>query len=84
MKKSLLSLSISLAILPLSSVSVAAEQSASAKSMEKMVVIGSTENARSLAGSGAVVTAEQLETEVTTAINQALKTVASIYILETE
>ncbi len=82
LKKSLLSLSISLAILPLSSVSVAAEQSASVKNIEKMVVIGSTENARSLPGSGAVVTAEQLETEVTTDINQALKTVPGIYIRE--
>ena len=82
LKKSLLSLSISLAILPLSAVSVAVEQPASARSIEKMVVIGSTESARSLPGSGAVVTAEQLKTEVITDINQALKTVPGIYIRE--
>ncbi len=82
LKKSLLSLSISLAMLPLSAASVAAEQSTNTKNIEKMVVIGSTESARSLAGSGAVVTADQLQTEVTTDINQALKTVPGIYIRE--
>jgi len=82
LKKSLLSLSISLAILPLSAVTAVAEQSANARSIEQMVVIGSTENARNLPGSGAVVTAEQLETGVVTDINQALKTVPGIYIRE--
>jgi len=51
-------------------------------SIEKMLVIGSVEGARSLPGSGAVISSEQLRTEVTTDINQALKTVPGIYILE--
>ncbi|MFQ3200408.1 MAG: Fe(3+) dicitrate transport protein [Zhongshania sp.] len=51
-------------------------------SIEKMLVIGSIEGARSLPGSGAVISSEQLRTEVTTDINQVLKTIPGIYIRE--
>ena len=50
--------------------------------LEKMVIIGTSDDARSLPGSGAVVDAEQMETEVVTDINQVLKTVPGVYIRE--
>jgi len=52
--------------------------------LDKMVIIGSSEDARQLAGSGAVVDSEQMETEVASDINQVLKTVPGVYIREEE
>ncbi|MGM0594972.1 MAG: TonB-dependent receptor family protein [Pseudomonadota bacterium] len=52
--------------------------------LDRMVIIGSSEEAKTLPGSGAVVDSEQLETEVANDINQILKTVPGIYIREEE
>lgn len=52
--------------------------------LDKMVIIGSSEDARQLPGSGSVVDNEQLETEVASDINQVLKTVPGVYIREEE
>lgn len=52
--------------------------------LDKMVIIGTSEDARQLAGSGAVVDSEQMETEVASDINQVLKTVPGVYIREEE
>ena len=52
--------------------------------LEKMLIIGNSEEVQNLAGSGAVIDGAQLKTEATTDINQALKTVPGIYILEEE
>lgn len=50
--------------------------------LEELLVIGSTADARQLAGSGSVIEEEQLHVEVTTDINQVLKTVPGVYIRE--
>ncbi|WP_092995434.1 TonB-dependent receptor family protein [Thiohalomonas denitrificans] len=52
--------------------------------LEQMVIIGTSEEAKRLPGSGAVVDSEQLKTEVTTDINQVMKTVPGVYIREEE
>lgn len=52
--------------------------------LDKMVIIGSSEDARQLAGSGAVIDNEQMEIEVVSDINQVLKTVPGVYIREEE
>ena len=52
--------------------------------LNKMLIIGSTEEVQNLAGSGAVVDSVQLNTEVSSDINQVLKTVPGVYILEEE
>lgn len=52
--------------------------------LDKMVIIGTSEDAKQLAGSGAVVDSEQMETEVASDINQVLKTVPGVYIREEE
>lgn len=52
--------------------------------LDKMVIIGTSEDARQLAGSGAVVDSEQMEIEVVSDINQVLKTVPGVYIREEE
>ncbi len=49
---------------------------------EEVLVIGSKEQARKVAGSGAVVNSEQFKIENITDINQALKTVPGIYVRE--
>ncbi|MEX2489514.1 MAG: TonB-dependent receptor [Pseudomonadales bacterium] len=50
--------------------------------MEEVRIIGSREEARQVAGSGAVVDSEQLRVEAATDINQVLKTIPGTYILE--
>jgi len=52
--------------------------------LDKMVIIGTSEDAKQLAGSGAVIDSEQMEIEVASDINQVLKTVPGVYILEEE
>ncbi|MDN7125991.1 TonB-dependent receptor family protein [Pseudidiomarina terrestris] len=49
---------------------------------EVIKIIGSAEDAKTVAGSGAVVTPEQLDVEVNADINQLLKTVPGVYIRE--
>ncbi len=53
-----------------------------AGTLEEIYVIGSKEQARKVAGSGAVVDTEQFKIENITDINQALKTLPGIYIRE--
>ena len=43
--------------------------------LDKMVIIGTSEDAKQLAGSGAVIDSEQMDIEVASDINQLLKTV---------
>jgi Fe(3+) dicitrate transport protein len=50
--------------------------------METMVIIGTSEDARTLPGSGAVIDTEQLEIEVARDINQVMKTVPGVYVRE--
>jgi len=71
---------IGLALVTLSANSILAQQPA----IEEFVIIGSREDARQLAGSGVVITPEQISNEVATDINQLLKTVPGIYIREEE
>src|SRR5690606_15133797 len=52
--------------------------------LEVVQVIGSVEDARNVAGSGAVIGREQIRSETSTDINQRLKTVPGIYIREEE
>ncbi len=52
--------------------------------LDEVLIIGNVENARTLPGSGSVIDAEQLKTEITTDINQVLKTVPGIYVREEE
>ncbi|MFT5710225.1 MAG: Fe(3+) dicitrate transport protein [Halioglobus sp.] len=56
--------------------------SASTPSLEEITIIGSSENARVLPGSGFVIDAQQISIEAASDINQLLKTVPGIYILE--
>ncbi|MDX1492115.1 MAG: TonB-dependent receptor [Pseudohongiellaceae bacterium] len=49
---------------------------------EELVIIGSAEQARNVAGSGSVISADQIRIESATDINQLLKTVPGIYIRE--
>jgi Fe(3+) dicitrate transport protein len=55
---------------------------ANSEQLEEVTIIGSREDARSLAGSGAVVDSEQIRIESANDINQLLKTVSGMYILE--
>jgi Fe(3+) dicitrate transport protein len=57
---------------------------AQAPAVEEFVIIGGRDAVRQLPGSGAVVTAEQINNEVASDINQLLKTVPGIYIREEE
>lgn len=61
---------------------VSAAAVASDTSLEEITVIGTEEDARNLPGSGAVVTNEQIRIEAANDINQLLKTVPGMYILE--
>ena len=69
-------LSLSIALITLATVSN------SALAQEELLIIGSKEAARRVAGSGAVIGHEQLRLEAATDINQLLKTVPGIYIRE--
>lgn len=53
-----------------------------AAALEPISIIGDSEDARTLPGSGNVVESEQLDTEGTTDIHQALKTVPGVYVRE--
>ncbi len=77
--KLLLSRSISIALLSSMAVPALAQP---APLLEEFLIIGSRENARQLAGSGAVVAPEQIRIEAATDINQLLKTIPGIYIRE--
>lgn len=58
------------------------ESSVTRPVMEEVRIIGSLEEARQVAGSGAVVDSKQLRVQTSTDINQVLKTVPGAYILE--
>lgn len=60
----------------------AASVSAQAELVEESLIIGSKGEARKIAGSGAVVDSQQIETEAATDINQLLKTVPGVYVRE--
>lgn len=77
LKPGLLATAITLALSP---VLLQAEEA----TLDKMVIIGTSEDAKQLAGSGAVIDSEQMEIEVASDINQLLKTVPGVYILEEE
>ena len=55
-----------------------------AQEVQEFVIIGSREDARQVAGSGAVISPEQIRVEAATDINQLLKTLPGIYIREEE
>ncbi len=55
---------------------------ASNQRLEEITIIGSREAAQALPGSGAVVDFQQMQIEAATDINQLLKTVPGVYILE--
>ena len=74
MKKHLLAAAIAV-------VSSAAAQ-ANTPVIEEMTIVGSREDARALAGSGSVIDSSQIDIEAATDINQLLKTVPGMYILE--
>ncbi len=73
-KRNTLSLSIALITLCAASTQALAQ--------EELLIIGSKEAARRVAGSGAVIGQEQMRLEAATDINQLLKTVPGIYIRE--
>ncbi|WP_040482210.1 TonB-dependent receptor family protein [Luminiphilus syltensis] len=50
--------------------------------LEEMTIIGSRDNVRDLAGTGALIDSQQLSIEVATDINQLLRTVPGLYIRE--
>ncbi|MEX0964706.1 MAG: TonB-dependent receptor [Pseudohongiellaceae bacterium] len=52
--------------------------------LEEFLIIGSREDARRVAGSGAVISPGQIRVEIATDINQLLKTIPGIYIREEE
>jgi Fe(3+) dicitrate transport protein len=79
-RKSLLAAGTGLALVAFAASPVLAQDAV----LEEFVIIGSREDARQLAGSGVVVSAEQISNEVATDINQLLKTVPGIYIREEE
>ncbi|MEX2131444.1 MAG: TonB-dependent receptor plug domain-containing protein, partial [Pseudohongiellaceae bacterium] len=72
---------ISLAVFLLSAQALAAQPT---PGLEEFLIIGSREDARRLAGSGAVVNSEQILNEAATDINQLLKTLPGLYIREEE
>lgn len=55
-----------------------------AQEVQEFVIIGSREDARQVAGSGAVISPEQIRVEAAIDINQLLKTLPGIYIREEE
>lgn len=56
--------------------------SAQAERVEETLIIGSKDDARKIAGSGAVIDDQQLRLEAATDINQLLKTVPGVYVRE--
>ncbi|CAB0151334.1 Fe(3+) dicitrate transport protein FecA [Pseudidiomarina piscicola] len=81
MRYSLLASALTLALT--SPVSLAAEvESDTPDGVEVIQIIGSAEDAKTVAGSGSVIAPEQMDVEVNTDINQLLKTVPGVYIRE--
>jgi Fe(3+) dicitrate transport protein len=79
MKRTILAVAIATAA---SATAVSATAQANNANLEEVTIIGSREAAQSLPGSGAVVDFEQIQIESANDINQLLKTVPGIYILE--
>ena len=77
-KRSLVAMAVSAALFP------GAGTAAEVGSLEKVVIIGTDEEAKTLPGSGAVVAPAQMEQEIASDINQVLKTVPGVYIKEEE
>jgi len=70
-------------LLPLLAAIIAVNALADTNSViEEMSIIGSKQDVRRVAGSGAVIGDEQIELEVSTDINQLLKTVPGVYVRE--
>ena len=78
MKRTILAVAIATA----ASATATATVHANNQNLEEVTIIGSREAAQSLPGSGAVVDFEQIQIESANDINQLLKTVPGIYILE--
>lgn len=76
-KRSLLAVAITAALSPAAGV-------AADRSLEKVVIIGSEEQAQQLPGSGSVITPAQMEQEIVTDVNQVMKTVPGVYVREEE
>jgi Fe(3+) dicitrate transport protein len=79
MKKNILALNVA-AVMGILLVNTSA--ATNSPSLEETTIIGSTENARVLAGSGSVVDNKQIQIEAASDINQLLKTVPGMYIQE--
>jgi len=77
-RRSLVSLAVASCLVP------AAVSAQDSDALEPISIIGDSEDARQLPGSGYVVDSEQLDTEGTTDIHQALKTVPGVYVREEE
>jgi Fe(3+) dicitrate transport protein len=77
-KRSLISLAVAGCLAP------AVVTAQDTEALEPISIIGESEAARTLPGSGYVIEREQLETEGTTDIHQALKTVPGVYVREEE
>lgn len=76
-KRSLVTMAVTAALFPVVA-------TAEVGSLEKVMIIGTQEETKALPGSGAVVAPAQMEQEVVSDINQVLKTVPGVYILEEE
>jgi Fe(3+) dicitrate transport protein len=74
-KRALLAMAVSAALSPVVA-------TAEVGSLERVVIIGTEDDARILAGSGAVISPAQMEQEIVTDVNQVLKTVPGVYIIE--
>ncbi len=70
------------AILAVAIGAVSAHAAEPASVLEEVTIIGDQSDARQVAGSGAVIGAEQIKIEAVTDINQVLKTVPGVYIRE--
>ena len=79
MKKKILAANIATAI---AAWVVSMGSSVAAPSLEEITIIGSTENARVLPGSGSVIDSDQIRIEAASDVNQLLKTAPGIYIQE--
>ena len=76
------SVNLKLKILPLSLMLVMTSTLADDVILQNIEIIGGSEKAKILPGSGHVVTKEQMEVELIDDINQVLKTVPGVYVRE--
>ena len=76
------SVNLKLKILPLSLMLVMTSTFADDVILQNIEIIGGSERAKTLPGSGHVVSKEQMEVELTDDINQVLKTVPGVYVRE--